>query len=571
MCLVIMFHRAWRWVLFSCAVAFTIIIGPMALSPIIFAAVDYFTQVVPAQKKLRSLITGDTPVSGFYGPGSWWAWLITLGMTHTHSLLAAEPEEWDYDLIAASGYIIAAAVDLTSKAKTIGRLGNGPCESPLLPALLCAERAVSIGTGSSLFTIATAGWVGGSVAATSDLGVRSRLGVTDLSPVESSRVGRLEAGGVVQPKNAIGSRIKICDMVDLTESTSNPSRLSKSRLDFLSRGNTRLGGASGRRRIAIATISLVFCLVAASFAPTAHRAIFPPDRDFRCRFPDGSNLKREDVDIFFVVVAEALGVVIPFVVPGMYRSRYYWLVVGTIGTVLALVALVNGKTSWAGVVVAGALLLPLLIVAFLVLRMTKNDQKYEVPFIILKIFDKFWQFLMKVLNGFLPLFHFPHFETIRIGEANNIQVIYNIQDNVYYMKTDPPSKPCWWSCVKAPDQVSSQQCPELTHSFTNRCWQTRRWDLARGHMEMLLGYNSDSGMREEMFAECLKKILSTYRPTAGEATGYDDRLHERQGMLHRKNEEAVQAKLVRPRCYPYTDVTCTPAKSVSVATKQGKT
>ncbi|KAF7336463.1 hypothetical protein MSAN_02300500 [Mycena sanguinolenta] len=109
------------------------------------------------EKKLRSLITVDTSISGFYGPGSWWAWLITLGMTHVHSFVALEePEEWDYDLIAASGYIVAAAIDLTLKARIIGKLGDSACESPLLPALLCAQRVVWVGTGSSLFTIVTA-------------------------------------------------------------------------------------------------------------------------------------------------------------------------------------------------------------------------------------------------------------------------------------------------------------------------------------------------------------------------------------------------------------------------------
>ncbi|KAJ6511210.1 hypothetical protein C8R45DRAFT_1162842 [Mycena sanguinolenta] len=114
------------------------------------------------EKKLRSLITVNTPISGFYGPGSW-AWLITLGMTHAHSFVAtAEPEEWDYGLIAASGYMVAAAIDLTHKARTIAKLGDSACESPLLPTLLCAARVIWVGTGSSLFTIATTAFVGGS-------------------------------------------------------------------------------------------------------------------------------------------------------------------------------------------------------------------------------------------------------------------------------------------------------------------------------------------------------------------------------------------------------------------------
>ncbi|KAJ7790209.1 hypothetical protein B0H14DRAFT_2940569, partial [Mycena olivaceomarginata] len=85
---------------------------------------------------LRSPTT--PPVSGFYGPGAWLAWLLTLGMTHGHALRAMTGElknEWDYDLIGASGYTIAAAAANTSS---------------LLPALLCAERVISVGTGSSL-------------------------------------------------------------------------------------------------------------------------------------------------------------------------------------------------------------------------------------------------------------------------------------------------------------------------------------------------------------------------------------------------------------------------------------
>jgi hypothetical protein len=62
----------------------------------------------------------------------------------------------------------------------------------------------------------------GNVAATSDLGQRSRLGVGDLSQVRSSHSTRLEVtqvdrvgsqvGCVVRPENAIESMIKICDM-----------------------------------------------------------------------------------------------------------------------------------------------------------------------------------------------------------------------------------------------------------------------------------------------------------------------------------------------------------------------
>ncbi|KAJ6474894.1 hypothetical protein C8R45DRAFT_1160110 [Mycena sanguinolenta] len=135
-----------------------------------------------SQKKLRLLVTQNTPISGFYGPGSWWAWLITLGMTHAPMavsvLLSAElSEEWDYDLIAASGYIIAAAIDLILKGRAISHLGDGACGSSLLPALLCAERAVSVGAGSSLFTIATGGlYVGG-------LSGRRRVGIAIITAV----------------------------------------------------------------------------------------------------------------------------------------------------------------------------------------------------------------------------------------------------------------------------------------------------------------------------------------------------------------------------------------------------
>ncbi|KAJ6461788.1 hypothetical protein C8R45DRAFT_1179052, partial [Mycena sanguinolenta] len=138
-------------------ILFIIVIAAVVTPVVIFSGAP--------EKKLRSLIMVNMPIPGFYGPGSWWAWLITLGMTHAHSFVAtAEPEEWDYDLIATSGYIVAAAIDLTLKARTIRKLGDGACSSPLLPALFCAERVVWVGTGSSLFTIATAGFARGSFA-----------------------------------------------------------------------------------------------------------------------------------------------------------------------------------------------------------------------------------------------------------------------------------------------------------------------------------------------------------------------------------------------------------------------
>ncbi|KAF7368038.1 hypothetical protein MSAN_00869700 [Mycena sanguinolenta] len=138
----------------ACCIPLAIVV----LAGIIAGVVIIIQDTIATQRELRSKITDDTPISGFYGPGAWWAWLITLGMTHGHSFLAmAESrEEWDYDLFAASGYIIAAAIDLISKGRAIARLGDAASESPLLPALLCAERVVSVGTGSSLFTIITA-------------------------------------------------------------------------------------------------------------------------------------------------------------------------------------------------------------------------------------------------------------------------------------------------------------------------------------------------------------------------------------------------------------------------------
>jgi hypothetical protein len=110
------------------------------------------------QKKLLSRITADTPISRFYGPGTWWAWLITLGMSHAHMGMALRttgklPSGWDYELIGASYYTVAAAVDLILKSRAIARLGDKAGESVLLPALVCAERVVSVGTGSSLFTL----------------------------------------------------------------------------------------------------------------------------------------------------------------------------------------------------------------------------------------------------------------------------------------------------------------------------------------------------------------------------------------------------------------------------------
>ncbi|KAJ7900430.1 hypothetical protein B0H13DRAFT_2029121, partial [Mycena leptocephala] len=139
---------------------------------LIWAAKTVLQESIAAQHILRSRITNDnTSISGFYGPGAWGAWLITLGMTHGHMGMARlktrnAAAEWDYDLIAAGGYIITASIDLIIKSRAITQLGEAASESPLLPALACAECVVSVGTGSSLFTVVTSGASGARRAGT---------------------------------------------------------------------------------------------------------------------------------------------------------------------------------------------------------------------------------------------------------------------------------------------------------------------------------------------------------------------------------------------------------------------
>lgn len=146
-----------RWVFFVLMVFATItLIIQLAVGREILRA-----QIITVQKTLLSRVTNNTPISGFYGPGTWWAFLITLGMTHGHTVISILrkgrlPSEWDYDLIGASSYTVAAAIDLIYKSKTIAQLGDKASESSLLPALVCAERAVSVGTGSSFFTLTAA-------------------------------------------------------------------------------------------------------------------------------------------------------------------------------------------------------------------------------------------------------------------------------------------------------------------------------------------------------------------------------------------------------------------------------
>ncbi|KAJ6600274.1 hypothetical protein DFH09DRAFT_1271187 [Mycena vulgaris] len=137
-------------------VALLLIVLPLSL--IIWLLRLMVVQGISTQKVLLSRITTNTPISGFYGPGAWWAWLITLGMSHSHTTMAllrtgGTSPELDYDLIAATFYTVAATFDLIFKAWEIAQLGEKASQSVLLPALVCAERVVSIGAGSSVFIL----------------------------------------------------------------------------------------------------------------------------------------------------------------------------------------------------------------------------------------------------------------------------------------------------------------------------------------------------------------------------------------------------------------------------------
>ncbi|KAJ7844577.1 hypothetical protein B0H13DRAFT_1908835 [Mycena leptocephala] len=110
------------------------------LVAMIFGIKDHIQRIVMIQQQLLSRISDDTPISGFYGPGAWWAWLITMGMAHGHLIKALWvsgrlPDEWNYDLIGASYYIVVAAIDLMLKARAISQLGDAASASKLLPAL----------------------------------------------------------------------------------------------------------------------------------------------------------------------------------------------------------------------------------------------------------------------------------------------------------------------------------------------------------------------------------------------------------------------------------------------------
>ncbi|KAJ7844565.1 hypothetical protein B0H13DRAFT_1908825 [Mycena leptocephala] len=142
----------------QCCAIFGAIFATGLLVAMIFGIKDHIQRIIVIQQQLLSRMSDDTPISGFYGPGAWWAWLITMGMAHGHLIKALWvsghiPDEWDYDLIGASYYIVVAAIDLMLKARAISQLGDAASASKLLPALVCAERVVSLGTGSSLFSI----------------------------------------------------------------------------------------------------------------------------------------------------------------------------------------------------------------------------------------------------------------------------------------------------------------------------------------------------------------------------------------------------------------------------------
>ncbi|KAF7358627.1 hypothetical protein MSAN_01201400 [Mycena sanguinolenta] len=249
------------------------------LAILVLGGISPFKRNIAIEEELLSRITEQTPISGFYGPGSWWAWLITLGMTHGHMgaqlLMAGKvSEEWDYDLMGASGYIIAAAIDLILKSRAIAQLGDAASESPLLPALLCAERVVSFGTGSSLFTIATG------------------LGL--------------------------------------------------------------IRGPSGRRRAGIAAIPLCFAFVASWFALRAHQAIFRTTPVIWCRLHDGKPRYQEFNP---TNGADFLGSLIEMMrtILSIYTSRIYWVLVGIVGAMTTVVALLETEKSAAFRLIAFAI------------------------------------------------------------------------------------------------------------------------------------------------------------------------------------------------------------------------
>ncbi|KAK6977615.1 hypothetical protein R3P38DRAFT_3237030 [Favolaschia claudopus] len=114
----------------------------------------------PASRPTPQSLASTDHAAGGHSSSRWGR----LGMTHGHTLMAIRktgrldlpPSEWDYDLVGASVYVVAAAIDLILKSRAIAQLGDQASESNLLPALVCAERVVSLGTGSFIFTLAMA-------------------------------------------------------------------------------------------------------------------------------------------------------------------------------------------------------------------------------------------------------------------------------------------------------------------------------------------------------------------------------------------------------------------------------
>ncbi|KAJ7114611.1 hypothetical protein C8R43DRAFT_1138424 [Mycena crocata] len=188
----------------------------------------------PIEKDLLFQITNDTPISGFYGPGPWYAWLITLGMSHAHTAMAllntgALPTGWDYDLIGAAFYTVAAAVDLMHKSRMIAQLGDKASESVLLPALVCAERVVAIGTGFFLVNL-TVGVL--SAASASSIRTARTFFVTATIPLLFVLVA---SGFLFHAHNAISHTAPVfwCSMHDGTPRAQRKHIIPFTHVDFL--------------------------------------------------------------------------------------------------------------------------------------------------------------------------------------------------------------------------------------------------------------------------------------------------------------------------------------------------
>ncbi|KAF8217918.1 hypothetical protein K438DRAFT_1795971 [Mycena galopus ATCC 62051] len=87
----------------SCETCFGIIWGILTLGGMLLSVLVCAQKSRTIHHRLLSTLALHMPVSGFYGPGSWWAWLITLGMSHVHMARAllrtgSVPLKWDFDL-----------------------------------------------------------------------------------------------------------------------------------------------------------------------------------------------------------------------------------------------------------------------------------------------------------------------------------------------------------------------------------------------------------------------------------------------------------------------------------------